>query len=147
MQLVPIDLDDSKNDAYRSNADCAAILSMYPMYYQMIGYSLPWIGYFATLNGSEMVGAGGFKGRPMHNKVEIAYTVFKQYEGRGLGKKLCMRLVSLARETDPDVVVIARTLMEENASVKLLRRNGFLFKGIVHDPDDGDVWEWEYPKS
>jgi RimJ/RimL family protein N-acetyltransferase len=145
MRLIPIDIDDNKNDIFRQYADCVEVLNVYPMYYQMVGYSLPWIGYFATIDGKQMVGAGGFKGRPMQNKVEIAYTIFKQHEGKGLGAALCKMLVLLAKKTDPCVVVTARTLMEENASVKLLRRNGFLFKGVVNDKDDGDVWEWEYP--
>jgi [ribosomal protein S5]-alanine N-acetyltransferase len=145
MHLIPIDVDDSRNDAFRSNPDCADVLNVYPMYYQMIGYSIPWIGYFATKDGKEIIGTGGFKGRPRHNRVEIAYGIFKRHERRGFGTELCKELVSLALRTDPGVIVTARTLMEENASVQLLRRNGFLFKGVVNDEDDGDVWEWEYP--
>jgi [ribosomal protein S5]-alanine N-acetyltransferase len=42
---------------------------------------------------------------------------------------------------------MARTLMEENYSTRILRKNGFECLGIVNDPDDGDVWEWEYKAS
>jgi [ribosomal protein S5]-alanine N-acetyltransferase len=143
MQLIPIDIDDSKNEAFKQDQDCADVLGIYPLYYQMIGYSVPWIGYLATKDGKEIVGAGGFKGRPMQNRVEIAYVIFEKHGGKGLGTELCKTLVKLAK-TDPNVVVTARTVKEENASVKLLRRTGFLFKGVVHDADDGDVWEWEY---
>jgi RimJ/RimL family protein N-acetyltransferase len=117
------------------------------MYYQMIGYSLPWIGYLATVDGEQIIGTGGFKGRPMQNRVEVAYSIFKKHEGNGFGTQLCKMLVLLAKKTDPGVIITARTLMEESASVKLLRRNGFLFKGMVNDQDDGDVWEWEYPEQ
>ncbi len=34
--------------------------------------------------------------------------------------------------------------MEENASVKVLRKNNYEFTGVVTDPEDGDVWEWKF---
>ena len=37
--------------------------------------------------------------------------------------------------------------MESNASNKILEKNGYRFSGIVHDPEDGDVWEWQYDKE
>jgi ribosomal-protein-alanine N-acetyltransferase len=143
MELFPIDIDESRNNSFRHIPECVDILNVYPMYYSLIGYSPPWVGYFAMREG-QTVGAGGFKGRPRDNKVEIAYSIFKAFEGKGYGTELCRKLVLLARDTDPGVRVTARTLMEENASVKLLKRNGFVFRGVVNDEDDGDVWEWEY---
>ena len=37
--------------------------------------------------------------------------------------------------------------MEENHSARILRKNAFEWLGIVNDPDDGDVWEWEYKRN
>jgi RimJ/RimL family protein N-acetyltransferase len=103
----------------------------------------PWIGYYASLDG-EFVGSGGFKGRPIEGKVEIAYGTFPTFQNRGIGTLICRELVDVALATDPTVKVMARTLMEENYSTKILKKNGFVFRGVVTDPDDGDVWEWQY---
>ena len=53
----------------------------------------------------------------------------------------------LSRQTDSSIRITARTLMENNASTQILRKNGFEFKGIVFDEEDGDVWEWELVRS
>ena len=36
----------------------------------------------------------------------------------------------------------AFTLMEENPSVRILRRLGFAMIGTAQDADAGEVWEW-----
>ena len=59
MQLLPIDIDESKNIAFRENPECIPILNIYPPYYQKVGYNKPWIGYFVTLDGQEIIGVGG----------------------------------------------------------------------------------------
>jgi RimJ/RimL family protein N-acetyltransferase len=144
MIFLPIDLNEINNNQYRNNPDCIEVLVFYPVYYAMVGYSPPWIGYFVSLDGKEVVGCAGYKGRPKDGAVEISYATFKKYEGQGIATETCRKLVELAKQTDPGLIIKARTLMEENASVKLLRRNGFAFKGIVFDEDDGNVWEWVF---
>lgn len=122
-------------------------------YYSKIGFHPPWIGYLAFVNGTP-VGMGGFKGRPVDNKVEIAYFTFPGKEGQGVGTQTCRALVKLALASDPRVEVTARTLPENNASTRILAKNGFVLAGTVQDPEDGQVWEWkhsevmkEYPKK
>jgi RimJ/RimL family protein N-acetyltransferase len=80
----------------------------------------------------------------MLGKVEIAYAIFPQYRTMGYGGEVCRRLVEIALTTDASVLITARTLREENYSTKILKKNGFHFLGTVVDPDDGEVWEWEY---
>ncbi|MEJ7643984.1 MAG: GNAT family N-acetyltransferase [Chryseolinea sp.] len=125
---------------------CAEHLAISVAYHASLGYSPPWIGYYASLDNI-MVGAAAFKGRPINGRVEIAYGTFENQRQKGIGTAICRTLVQLALRTDPSVVVTARTLMEENASCKILRKNGFVNKGIVTDADDGDVWEWVYDKG
>lgn len=43
--------------------------------------------------------------------------------------------------------VIAHTLGEENASNKVLRKNGFEFASESTDPDHGPIWQWTIAKS
>lgn len=144
MILVPIDIDNSKNARFAAHPDCVEILNIYPGYYNKVGYHLPWIGYFVVNDNSEIVGAGGYKGQPRDGKIEIAYSTFKKYEGKGVGTEICRQLVSLSLQTDPSVTITARTLPEFNASTTILTRNQFKCLGTVYDEEDGDVWEWKY---
>ncbi|HMG94502.1 MAG TPA: GNAT family N-acetyltransferase [Chryseolinea sp.] len=143
LQLVPIKEFLHENNSFEEHPDCRETLEMSVMFYSRVGYVAPWIGYYASLEG-EWVGSGGFKGRPLDGRVEIAYGTFPSFQHKGIGARICRELVALARKTDPTVKVMARTLMEESYSTKILKKNGFAWRGVVVDPDDGDVWEWEY---
>ena len=147
MLLLPIDIDETQNIRFRNNPECVTILDVYPGYYQKVGYHKPWIGYFATLDGHEMIGCGGYKGAPRNGTIEIAYGTFKKYEGHGIGTEICRQLVWLALQTNPALQITARTLPGNNASTRILKRNGFEYTGIVYDAEDGDVWEWTFKKA
>lgn len=146
IQLLPIDIDSSKNVRFAENNECVEILNVYPEYYKKVGFQKPWIGYFATIDGQEIIAAGGYKGGPKEGKIEIAYGTFKKYEGQGVGTEMCRQLTLLALQTDPSVRVTARTLQNGHASMEILKKNGFECIGIVHDEDDGEVLEWEFNK-
>ncbi len=147
MTLLPIELDVSLNKKFTENPECAAILSVYPDYYNRVGFNKPWIGYFATIDGVEIIGAGGYKGQPQDGKIEIAYGTFKNFEGQGIGTQICRQLVLLSLQTNPSIRITARTLMEISGSTTILERNGFKCLGIVLDKEDGDVWEWEFQNT
>ena len=143
MKLIPISLDSKLNAAFEAHPDCKQHLQISIDYYTRIGFVPPWIGYYAKLN-NEFVGAAGFKGPPKNNKVEIAYGTFPLCEGKGIGTEICRQLVLLAIATDPEIIITARTLPEENASAGILKKNGFILLGTVWDDEDGNVWEWGY---
>ena len=143
IQLVPIALTMEENHAFAVNPAVQEILTMTVAYYQTIGFNPPWIGYFARFNG-ELAGSAGFKGKPVDNKIEIAYGTFLDYRSQGIGTLICRELVLLAQSTDPTLVITARTLPEHNHSTRILQRNGFQLQGNVWDKDDGEVWEWVY---
>jgi RimJ/RimL family protein N-acetyltransferase len=147
MVLLPIDIDEKKNSRFLLNPECISVLDIYPSYYAKIGFQKPWIGYFASSDGNEIIGAAGYKGKPKKGKVEIAYGTFKAYEEKGIGTEICRQLVLLALQTDPTVRVTARTFLEGYASMAILKKNGFECLGKVYDEEDGDVFEWEYLKS
>ena len=147
MLLLPIDTDQTKNVRFKENPECVPILNVYPDFYQRVGYNKPWIGYFVTIDRDEIVGAGGYKGKPRQGKVEIAYGTFKRYEGQGIGTEICRQLVLLSQNTDPAIRITARTLQDGYASIKILKKNGFECSGIVHDEEDGEVLEWELKKG
>jgi RimJ/RimL family protein N-acetyltransferase len=145
MELIPIKEHLEENQEFIINPDCQESLAMTIDFYKRIGFNPPWISYYAKLNG-QLVGAGAFKGKPQNNKVEIAYGTFPPFQNQGIGKMMAAALVKLALETDPTVIVTARTLPEENYSARLLRKSSFKLLGTIIDDEDGEVWEWEYQK-
>ncbi|MDQ3277566.1 MAG: GNAT family N-acetyltransferase [Bacteroidota bacterium] len=147
MILLPIDIEETRNNRFLSIPECIPVLKVYPDYYRKIGFNKPWIGYFATVDGEEIVGAAGYKGAPKGGKVEIAYGTFKNYEGKGIGTEICRQLVLLALQTDPAIRITARTFREGHASMAILKKNGFECLGIVYDEEDGDVFEWEFSRK
>ncbi|MEJ1238522.1 GNAT family N-acetyltransferase [Chryseolinea sp. T2] len=132
-----------QNIDFLSRLESTEILDMTIKFYARVGYSLPWVGYFAMIDDA-IVGSAGFKGRPLQGRVEIAYGTLPLYQHRGIGTEICKLLVHIARTTDPAIIVTARTLRKESHSTKILRKNNFVKKGTVVDPEDGKVWEWEY---
>lgn len=146
MTLLPVQRTMDENSVFMNNPDCRESLEMSVIFYSNVGYNPPWIGYYVDVNGV-LVGAAGFKGRPVGGKVEIAYGTFPAHQRQGIGAEICRQLVALAQSTDPLLMITARTLPEENYSSKILRKNGFECQGIVTDDDDGDVWEWVFKKD
>jgi ribosomal-protein-alanine N-acetyltransferase len=144
MELLPIHIDELKNQRFRKYPECVEVLDIYPGYYQMIGFNEPWIGYFVSLDGEIFVGAGGFKGKPIDGKVEIAYATFESHRRKGIGTQICHELVKLVLATNPSLRITARTLKDGTASMKILEKNGFTCLGTVIDPEDGEVLEWQY---
>jgi len=104
---------------------------------------LPW-SHYNIFQDAEKVGQCAFKALPKNGKVEMAYYVFEPFQGQGIATEVCRLLTALSVAADPGVAVTARTLMEENASVQVARKNNYVFAGIVTDPEDGEVWEWVY---
>ena len=143
MQLLPIQQNLEDNSAFFHLHDDVTYLSMTIGFFEKVGYNPPWISYFAQKEG-ELVGTCAFKGQPMGGKVEIAYGTFEPFQRQGIGTEMCRQLVLLAQQTDPTVRITARTLPEPNYSTRILEKNNFRLLGIVDDPEDGEVWEWEY---
>jgi RimJ/RimL family protein N-acetyltransferase len=146
MNFLPIKRTLEENNAFANNPLCKESLDMCIEFYKRVGFNPPWICYYVEENG-EIIGNAAFKGRPINNTVEIAYGTMEAYRQKGVGTKICKKLVELSLATDPSVRITARTLPENNYSTKILRKNKFILLGTVNDPEDGDVWEWEYKKS
>jgi RimJ/RimL family protein N-acetyltransferase len=146
MELIPIKKQLDENMEFTSNPLCRESIYMSIDFYKKVGFSPPWIGYYARQN-QNLVGGGAFKGQPVNGKVEIAYGTFEQYRNQGIGTLICKQLVDLSLRTDPSVKITARTLSSKNFSTKILEKNGFEFIGTIYDAKDGEVCEWEYKKK
>lgn len=143
MKLIPIKEKLEDNKEFTDNPDCRDTIFMSVDFYKKIGFNVPWICYYTQLDG-KLVGSAGFKGKPVNGKVEIAYGTFPQCQNKGIGAMIAATLVQLALDTDPTVIITARTLPEENYSARILRKNNFKLLGSIMDEEDGEVWEWEY---
>jgi RimJ/RimL family protein N-acetyltransferase len=115
-------------------------------HYKRAGFCPPWISYLA-LHGSKVVGICAFTAAPVNARVEIAYNTFPAFEGKGVATAMTTQLLAMARTTQPDIEVCARTLPAPNASNAILRKLGFAFTGAVNDMEEGQVWEWRLPPS
>ena len=146
MKLIPITNSLEENSAFLEAQDCPPIIDAMIDYYQEIGFNFPWIGYFAIDEHDNPVETGGFKGVPNNGEIEIAYHTFGMHEGKDIGTVICKELVSIARNSDPSVLITARTLPDESPSCSILRKNGFTTLGVVIDPEDGEVFEWVIEK-
>lgn len=141
LTLLPISINEDKSKEIYSSEDCQVILKMYEDYYPRIGYNFPWVGYF-VMRDNQIVGACGFIGPPINNRVEVGYGTFKEFEGQGIATLACRKLISIAKNSADNLIITAKTAPEYNASTKILLRNGFVFSGIVQDHEIGDAWEW-----
>lgn len=141
MELKIININEDKTKEIYASADCQKLISIYEDYYPKIGFNLPWVGYF-VIRENQIVGCCGYTGQPKEGKVEIAYGTFKEFEGQGISSFSCKELISIAKRTDPIIIIIAKTAPEYNASTKILQNNGFKFSGIVQDEEIGDAWLW-----
>jgi [ribosomal protein S5]-alanine N-acetyltransferase len=146
LQLQPIWIDEDPAQEMYANPDCQELFKSYPSYYSKAGYDPPWIGYF-VIRDHTVVGAGGFTGKPRDGKVEIAYGTFKDYEGQGISSFTCRQLVEIAKAADPSLTITAKTAPEENASTAILKKNGFVYTGVVQDDDIGEAWGWTYREA
>lgn len=143
MELLPIKEHLHENEEFAVNPDCQDSLYMCIDFYKRAGFNPPWICYYVK-NDNQLVAAAAFKGKPVNNKVEIAYGTFPQHQKKGIGTQIANKLVQLSLKTAPTVRITAQTLKEENYSVRILRKNNFELIGTAIDEDEVEVWEWEY---
>jgi [ribosomal protein S5]-alanine N-acetyltransferase len=141
MELIPIYDNLEANQAFANNPLYKETIQAMIGFYQKVGFHPPWIGYYVKRD-NHIVGSAGFKGPPIHGRVEIAYGTMDEYQHQGIGTAICKELVDLSLRTDPSIIITARTFSENNYSTRVLINNNFVCQGTVQDPEDGEVWEW-----
>jgi ribosomal-protein-alanine N-acetyltransferase len=146
MELIPINEHIHENKRFIDHPDCQDSIYTCIAFYKKVGFNPPWICYYVQID-DQLVAAAAFKGKPINNKVEIAYGTFPQYQQKGIATQIAGMLVQLALKTDPSIRITAQTLKEENYSVRILRKNNFELIGTAMDDDEGEVWEWEYKRG
>lgn len=115
---------------------------------QQVPGSESWWSWLPVLTeDNTLAGNCGFKGAPKEGVVEIGYEVAPVYRRRGLATEIAQALITHTFTHEEVSSVIAHTLPEENHSVRVLKKCGFHFDGIVQDPEDGTVWRWTCPRT
>ncbi|MGC3961206.1 MAG: GNAT family N-acetyltransferase [Verrucomicrobiota bacterium] len=110
----------------------------------------PWTFGFAVVDQTNalVVGSAGFKGPPdAAGAAEVAYGIVPAFEGKGYATEALGELVRFAFNDERVRKLCAHTLPVQNASSRVLAKNGFTKTGEVVDPDDGPVWRWERNKN
>lgn len=107
----------------------------------------PWGVLFFVLDAlpvpRTMIGWGGYKGAPSDDgEVEIGYAIAPDFQGRGLATLAAKTMIARAFETARVSAILAHTLPEKNASVRILEILGFTFDGEAEEPPHGEVWRW-----
>ncbi len=106
-----------------------------------------WIYLSIELNTNTLIGTCGFKGKPKNRQVEIGYEVCEAFRNKGYATIMVLQLLRIAFNNSDIDSIIAHTLPEENASVKVLKKSGFKFEGVTYDDDEGKLWKWVLLKS
>jgi [ribosomal protein S5]-alanine N-acetyltransferase len=147
MRLIPIQHGGKlEQDAGLLPAEAIGVLQATAELYKVVGFQPPWICYVAITN-DKFVGTCGFKSAPLNGRVEIAYFTFPGYEGKGVATQMGRKLLSIARDEQPEATVAAQTLPERNASHRVLEKLGFVSTGSLQHPEDGLVLEWQHSRS
>jgi len=108
-----------------------------------------WTFGFAVVHPAtnQVIGSAGFKGPPdAGGMVEAAYGIVPDWQGKGCATAALGKLIAFASADDRVHALRAHTLPENNASTRVLTKNGFTKLGEVIDPEDGRVWRWERTK-
>jgi [ribosomal protein S5]-alanine N-acetyltransferase len=105
-----------------------------------------WWNYLIILRSeARLIGTCGYKGPPEPDgSVEIGYEIADAYQSRGFATEAARALLEWALAQPGVSFVKACTLAEENPSVHLLRRLGFVFTEEKIDIEDGKLWEWKH---
>ncbi|MDA8746379.1 GNAT family N-acetyltransferase [Rubripirellula amarantea] len=140
--LFPIQVDGSAEDFTGALPGLAVSITEYTSaMYAKSGFVLPWIGYLAA-RSSTIVGTCGFKSPPDNNSVEIAYFTFPRHEGDGVATAMARELVQIAASEAPGILITAQTLVQRNASHRILEKLGFVAHSPTDHPEDGTVLVW-----
>ena len=110
--------------------------------------SKKWYTYLPIeIKSNTLIGTCGYKGPPDENgMVEIGYEVAEKFRNRGYATEIAQILINAAFENRVIKVILAHTLPEESASVKVLKKCDFKFVKEVYDSEDGTIWQWEKVK-
>jgi len=134
---VPINWSEFSEDIFKFSLDA---INQNP-------HSKVWYTYLPIdIKSNTIIGTCGFKGGPKNGSVEIGYEVSKVFRNKGYATEMVNQLINIAFNNKEVRNIIAHTLPEENASVSVLKKCGFVYKKEIMDDEDGKLWRWKLRK-
>lgn len=144
IELIPIESNGSAPRLTdRLSQQAMIIAASTTELYSARGFVPPWIGYFAVRDFA-VVGTCAFTSPPKDNVVEIAYFTFPEHEDGGIANAMASELVKVAQREDDRVRITAHTLVDRNASHRVLEKNKFAIAETIFHPEDGEILVWHY---
>ena len=100
-------------------------------------------GAWMAVVDNEVVGICSYKSPPLQGSAEIGYGVAESRRGRGYATAAVASMIQTTRHR-PDIrSLVAETATDNNASRRVVEKNGFTLTGFRDDPDDGRQALWE----
>lgn len=98
---------------------------------------LPYVLAVELKETGELIGDTGInevEGKP--GEVEIGYGICKKYSGRGYATELIKAMTEYSVRVFKTTILYGRVMCGNNASVRVLEKNGFVFVGKELDAED-----------
>ncbi len=116
-----------------------------------------WMRYVVLRRGPNdrpvIIGSAGYKGAPQAGVLELGYGIVEEYRNRGFATEVTRALVDWGFDHDEVTEVVAETLPELGASIRVLEKAGFAPAGDGGEPGTvryakaRAVWQAEGPMS
>jgi [ribosomal protein S5]-alanine N-acetyltransferase len=107
------------------------------------GHGEPWATSYLIVreHDQRIVGGCGFKTAPSSGQVELGYGVAAAARGQGAATEALKLLLAIAFEAGA-TSVLAEVVPDNEASARVVQKNGFLRTGAGHDKDGEYVVQW-----
>jgi len=98
-----------------------------------------WLGWYAVRVDTDrptLCGSVGFKGPPDEGgTAEIGYSVLPEFQGQGLATEMVAGIIRWAKRQPRLKRIEAETSIDNEASCRVLEKNGFVRVGAGSEPD------------
>lgn len=123
--------------AMRTQAEAEELLHSWQQHWDADG-----VGYYTVRHGDEVIGFTGVRiiEQPGHRVLNLYYRFAPSAQGKGFARESAEAAVAAARNTYPELPIVARIAPQNTASVALAER-----LGMVQSGTDGEDVLFEFP--
>jgi ribosomal-protein-alanine N-acetyltransferase len=76
------------------------------------------------------------------NQLELGYMISRQYWNKGLATEICKSLIDYSKKYPQYKNIVAKTNTDNEASIKVLEKIGFVFKEMMTCPSELKVFQF-----
>jgi len=108
-----------------------------------------WVLWYFVLLGTpqQLIGNGGFKGRPKNGLVEVGYSVLPDFQGNGFATEATRALIRWAFSHPEVYRVAAETLPNLGASLSVMRKCGMRYIGKGAPEEGAETMRYEISRA